>query len=139
VATTAGAAYIDPTQLTPEDEAALGAWLADESRPKAVHDAKGPLLALWAHGMDLHGLSCDTALAAYLALPGQRSFPLDDLVLRYLHRELRAETAPNGQTSLFEDDASEAHDLALRAHAVRELADALEEHLSQRGGARLIT
>ncbi len=140
IATAAGAAYVDPTRLTPEDEAALGEWLADESRPKAVHDAKGPLLALWAYGQDLRGLTCDTALAAYLALPGQRSFPLDDLVLRYLRRELRAETASNGQTSLFDDvDAGEARDLALRAHAVRELADALEEHLSRRGGTRLIT
>ncbi|MFC0860809.1 DNA polymerase I [Sphaerimonospora cavernae] len=140
IATAAGAAYVDPTRLTPEDEAALGGWLADESRPKAVHDAKGSLLALWAHGQDLRGLTCDTALAAYLALPGQRSFPLDDLVLRYLRRELRAESAPDGQTSLFDDvDAGEARDLALRAHAVRDLADALEEHLSRRGGTRLIT
>ncbi|WP_433215314.1 DNA polymerase I [Microtetraspora malaysiensis] len=134
-----GAAYIDPTQLTPEDEAALGAWLADESRPKAVHDAKGPLLALWELGMDLRGLTCDTAVAAYLALPGQSSFPLNDLVLRYLHRELRSETETNGQTSLFEEDDAAAAELALRAHAVRDLADELEARLSSRGGTRLIT
>ncbi|WP_067128642.1 DNA polymerase I [Microtetraspora malaysiensis] len=134
-----GAAYIDPTQLTPEDEAALSAWLADESRPKAVHDAKGPLLALWELGMDLRGLTCDTAVAAYLALPGQSSFPLNDLVLRYLHRELRSETETNGQTSLFEEDDAAAAELALRAHAVRDLADELEARLSSRGGTRLIT
>ncbi|MEV5739458.1 DNA polymerase I [Microbispora rosea] len=135
-----GAAYLDPTRLTEEDEAALAAWLADENRPKAVHDAKGPLLALWAHGLDLRGLTCDTALAAYLAMPGQRSFPLEDLVLRYLHRELRAESAPGGQTSLFEDaDEGAARDLALRAQAVCDLADALEAHLSKRGGTRLVT
>ncbi|WP_433413343.1 DNA polymerase I [Microtetraspora malaysiensis] len=134
-----GAAYIDPTQLTPEDEAALSAWLADESRPKAVHDAKGPLLALWELGMDLRGLTCDTAVAAYLALPGQSSFPLNDLVLRYLHRELRSEAETNGQTSLFEEDDAAAAELALRAHAVRDLADELEARLSSRGGTRLIT
>jgi DNA polymerase-1 len=140
IAAEAGAAYVDPTRLTPEDEAALGAWLADESKPKAVHDAKGPLLALWALGFDLRGLTCDTALAAYLAMPGQRSFPLDDLVLRYLHRELRAESAPGGQGSLFEDaDAGAAKDLALRAQAVRDLAESLEDHLSKRGGTRLVT
>ncbi|GAA1276114.1 DNA polymerase I [Planotetraspora silvatica] len=140
IAAEAGAAYVDPTRLTPEDEAALGAWLADESKPKAVHDAKGPLLALWALGFDLRGLTCDTALAAYLAMPGQRSFPLDDLVLRYLHRELRAESAPGGQGSLFEDaDAGVAKDLALRAQAVRDLAESLEDHLSKRGGTRLVT
>ncbi|WP_066946816.1 DNA polymerase I [Microtetraspora fusca] len=139
VAGETGAAYIDPTQLTPEDEAALNAWLADESRPKAVHDAKGPLLALWELGMDLRGLTCDTAVAAYLALPGQSSFPLNDLVLRYLHRELRSVTEANGQTSLFEEDDAAAAELALRAHAVRDLADELEARLSSRGGTRLIT
>ncbi|WP_433347791.1 DNA polymerase I [Microtetraspora malaysiensis] len=139
VADGTGAAYIDPTKLTPEDEAALSAWLADESRPKAVHDAKGPLLALWELGMDLRGLTCDTAVAAYLALPGQSSFPLNDLVLRYLHRELRSETETNGQTSLFEEDDAAAAELALRAHAVRDLADELEARLTSRGGTRLIT
>ena len=44
-----------------------------------------------ARGMQLDGLTSDTALAAYLALPGQRSFDLGDLALRYLHRELRKE------------------------------------------------
>ncbi|GGL10376.1 DNA polymerase [Sphaerisporangium melleum] len=133
------AAHLDLTGLTQADENALRHWLADESRQKAVHDAKGPLLALWAHGLDLRGLTCDTALAAYLAMPGQRSFPLDDLVLRYLHRELRAEADNGGQAALFDDPADNAgEDLAVRAQAVLELADALEAHLEPRGGARLM-
>ena len=60
--------------------------------PKALHDVKGPLLALAERGWPLAGVVSDTALAAYLALPGQRSFDLADLALRYLHRELRAES-----------------------------------------------
>src|SRR5450432_2018040 len=83
-------AYLDPTQLTEADDKSLADWFADAAQPKAVHDAKGPILALAAHGWPLAGLSSDTALAAYLALPGQRSFDLGDLALRYLHRELRA-------------------------------------------------
>ncbi|WP_214411095.1 DNA polymerase I [Sphaerisporangium fuscum] len=133
------AAYIDLTGLTEGDEAALRAWLTDESKPKALHDAKGPLLALWAQGLDLRGLTCDTALAAYLAMPGQRSFPLDDLVLRYLHRELRAETDNGGQAALFDDpEDNVGEELAVRAQAVRDLADALEAHLEPRGGIRLM-
>ncbi|MET8140275.1 DNA polymerase I [Sphaerisporangium sp. NPDC005288] len=133
------AAYLDLSALTQADENALGRWLADESRPKALHDAKGPLLALWAHGLDLRGLTCDTALAAYLAMPGQRSFPLDDLVLRYLHRELRAEADTGGQAALFDDPADNAgEELAVRAQAVRDLAEALEAHLAPRGGTRLM-
>ena len=58
---------------------------------------QGPLLALRQHGWTLAGITSDTQLAAYLALPGQRSFDLADLALRYLHRELRANTV--GTTS----------------------------------------
>ncbi|MGV9775329.1 DNA polymerase I [Streptosporangium sp. NPDC003464] len=134
-----GAAFIDPTTLTEDDEAALRGWLGDESRPKAVHDAKGPMLALWAQGLELRGLTCDTALAAYLAMPGQRAFPLEDLVRAYLQRELRGESDSGGQTSLFEEeDDSAALELGLRALAVRELADALEAFLEPRGGTRLM-
>ncbi|MEV4376191.1 DNA polymerase I [Streptosporangium sp. NPDC049644] len=135
----AGAAFIDPTTLTEADEAALRAWLADASKPKAVHDAKGPMLALWAQGMELCGLTCDTALAAYLATPGQRSFPLEDLVRVYLRRELRGEADNGGQASLFDDqDEDAARDLALRALAVGELADALEAFLEPLGGIGLM-
>ncbi|GII90411.1 DNA polymerase I [Sinosporangium siamense] len=133
------AAHLDPRQLTESDEAALRVWLADETKEKAVHDAKGPMLALWAHGFHLAGLTCDTALAAYIAMPGQRSFPLDDLVQRYLHRELRVEEGADGQTALFDDPADRAgEELAIRAHAVLELAEALEAHLEPRGGTHLL-
>src|SRR3954469_12827680 len=89
-------AYLDPTQLTGDDEQALAAWLADPARPKVLHDAKGPMHALAARGLPLAGLACDTAIAAYLALPGQRTFDLADLALRYLGKELR-EDAGDGQ------------------------------------------
>ncbi|MDQ1697152.1 MAG: polymerase, partial [Frankiaceae bacterium] len=94
------AAYADPEQLTQEDEQALVQWLADETQPKALHDVKGPLLAFTTRSWPLLGVTSDTALAAYLALPGQRSFDLGDLALRYLRRELRAESATDGQLSL---------------------------------------
>ncbi|WP_246266554.1 DNA polymerase I [Nonomuraea typhae] len=133
------AAHIDPAKLTEADFTALGAWLAGEDRPKAVHDAKGPLLALWTQGMDLKGLSADTALAAYLAMPGQRTFALEDLARRYLHRDLKVEEESGGQAALFGDDEdAPAKDLALRAHAVRELADSLEAFLAGRGGTQLL-
>ncbi len=41
------AAYLDLAALDADDEQALAAWLADPGVPKALHDAKGPLLALW--------------------------------------------------------------------------------------------
>ncbi|MGH8869852.1 MAG: DNA polymerase I [Actinomycetes bacterium] len=133
------ASWFDPTQMTPDDDAAFAAWLADPRAPKALHDAKGPMLALAAHGWRLDGLACDTALSAYLALPGQRSFDLADLSLRFLRRELRAEGAADGQLSLDggdEEDAAQAD--MVRARAVVDLAAALDRDLTERGGARLL-
>jgi DNA polymerase-1 len=93
-------AFIDPSTLTPDDDRALGGWLASEQHPKALHDAKGPMHALAAHGYVLNGLTSDTALAAYLALPGQRTFDLADLALRYLGKELRDGAAGDVQLTL---------------------------------------
>ncbi len=127
--------YIDVAILTPEDEAALGAWLADPAVPKALHEAKAAMHALRGRGWTLGGLTSDTALAAYLVRPGQRSFNLDDLSLRYLRRELRAETDETPQLSLLDDedavDAELAQTEMLRARAVADLADALDTELQQ--------
>ncbi len=133
-------AWVDPASLTPEDEAALAAFLGDPGRPKALHDAKGPLLAFAARGWALDGLATDTALAAYLAVPGQRSFDLSDLVLRFLHRELRAEDDVSDQLSFDGSEEAEAAEaLAIRARAVVDLAGALEGELDQRGGTALLS
>jgi DNA polymerase-1 len=138
------AAYVDLTQVTPEDDAALGRWLADETVPKAMHDAKGPLLALHARGFHVRGLTSDTALAAYLALPGQQVFDLADLALRYLRRELRSESAQGadgtGQQLALDSDpeADAAHDAVLHARAVADLATALDADLERRGGTALL-
>ena len=133
--------HLETADLTPQDEAALGRWLADPTAPKAVHDAKVLLHAVRAHGWTLHGLTSDTALAAYLVRPGQRSFDLADLVLRYLERELRAETGEEEQPSLFEgeDAAARVAEEILRARAVAELADALDTELDLIEGRELLT
>jgi len=131
-------AHLDPVQLTDADERALAAWLADPAHPKVLHDAKGQMHALMARGLPLAGLACDTAVAAYLALPGQRTFDLADLTLRYLGKELREE-AENGQLTLDgsgERDAAAA--LVLRAQATLELAAALEEDLGRRESVALL-
>ncbi|HXV93716.1 MAG TPA: DNA polymerase I, partial [Pseudonocardia sp.] len=139
----AQAGYLELRGLSPDDEAALGRWLADERVPKAAHDVKAALHALRARGWRLAGLTSDTALAAYLARPGQRSFDLADLALRYLRRELRADgEAENGQLSLLggeeEADAARAHTQMVAASAVAELADALDAELARLGGTELL-
>ncbi|MFZ5848091.1 MAG: DNA polymerase I [Actinomycetota bacterium] len=133
------AAWIDVEQLSPEDDEALGDWLADADRPKVLHDAKGPMLALAARGWSLRGLERDTALSAYLARPDQRSYDLADLTLRYLKRELRQDTVDDGQLTfdtLGEDSSGDVS--MLQARAVLDLAAALDDELEERGGTRLL-
>ncbi len=131
------AAYLDPTVLDPDDDAALGSWLADPERPKVLHDAKGPALALAAHGWTLAGVASDTALAAYLVRPDQRSYDLADLTLRYLKRELKQEEAAE-QEALFDDGQEAAATAMLQARAVLDLADALDIVIEEHGGTRLL-
>ncbi len=133
-------AYAGLPGLTSADESALAAWLADPARPKAIHDAKGPELALRARGLSLQGLTCDTALAAYLVLPGQRSFDLADLAPRFLGRELGSvDSAAASQLSFDTDeDDGRATTLGLHAQATLDLAEALERELEERGGTTLM-
>lgn len=131
------AAYVDTSALGADDDAALGTWLADTERPKVLHDAKGPALALAAHGWTLAGLVSDTALAAYLVRPDQRSYDLADLTLRYLKRELKQEEATD-QEALFDDGEQVSATAMLQARAVLDLSDALDSAIEEHGGTRLL-
>jgi DNA polymerase-1 len=143
-----GAVWLDlEDRAGPEDVEALAALLADPERPKLAHDAKYLYLAVWARGWELAGLATDTALAAYLALPAQRTYDLADLALRYLRKELRPEGAgaderPAGEgTQLALDTAGEDEtwpDWCLRAQAVGELAVKLGEELAAMEVGRLV-
>jgi DNA polymerase I len=129
---------LDPSLLEAPDRTALTAFLADAEQPKVLHDAKGPMLALAAQGLALRGLIADTALSAYLVVPGQRSFDLADLVARFLGRELTIDAmAASDQLSL-EPGADDAA-LGMRAAAVLELAAALEAETETRGARHLLT
>jgi DNA polymerase I len=141
LATAAGAAaWFDPSELTPEDESAWTAWLADPKQPKALHDAKGPLLAFLERGWTLAGITSDTQLSAYLVRPDQRSYDLADLTVRYLKRELRSDAeAESGQLSFDDIDGNAAADATmLRARAVADLADTLDIEIEKQAGTTLL-
>lgn len=143
LATAGGAAaWVDPAQLDPTDEGALAGWLADEQRPKVLHDSKPAVLACAAHGWQLAGIVRDTQIAAYLARPDQRSYDLTDLALRYLHRELRVDVPESGQLTLdgLGDEGVVEQNLMLQARATLDLADAIDAELSRDGeqSARLM-
>ncbi|HVV10568.1 DNA polymerase I [Amycolatopsis sp.] len=135
-------AYVDLSTMDAADEKALATWLADPAIGKVGHSLKVALHGLLARGWALAGLRMDTALAAYLARPGQRTFELDDLALRYLHRELRSDDGEgDGQLSLLDEDQGEQKLVSgelVRARAVAELAGALAEELDKLGGSKLL-
>jgi len=134
--------YLDTTSMDAADEKALAAWLADPSIPKSLHEAKLAMHDLAGRGWELKGVTSDTALAAYLVRPGQRSFALDDLAVRYLKRELRAENPEQQQLSLLDDedgvDDQAVQTLLLRASAVADLANALDEELARIDSSALL-
>jgi DNA polymerase I len=133
------AAWVDASQVSADDDAALAAWMADESRPKALHDGKGPALALAARGWPVAGVTCDTALGAYLARPDQRSYDLADLTMRYLKRELRSDDSDSGQLTFETGEDDSTADIAMvHARAVVDLAEALSTEVEERGGTSLM-
>jgi DNA polymerase-1 len=142
VAADGDGAFIETSGLTPEDDVALAAWLADPDQPKSLHEAKLSMHDLEGRGWELAGVTSDTALAAYLVRPGQRSFALDDLAVRYLRRELRAENPEQQQLSLLDDvdgvDDQAVQTLILRAGAVADLANALDVELERIDSSSLL-
>ncbi len=125
-----------PESLDADDDAALAAWLADAERPKVMHDAKGQVHALEAQGWAVAGLVADTALAAYLVRPDQRSYDLADLALRALKRDI-APADDSGQLA-FDDDTAGAEGAAQRARATLDLWGVLREELEQQESLTLL-
>ncbi|WP_240759093.1 DNA polymerase I [Phytoactinopolyspora endophytica] len=142
LATADGAgAWFETAKLSPEDDTAVAQWFADPERPKVMHEAKGPLHALTARGWPVAGLAADTTISAFIALPGQRSYDLADLVQRFVGRELRMDSAGASEVQLSLDGGDEEQlglDEAVRARAVLDLADALDAELGKRGGRKLL-
>ncbi|MDH4017055.1 MAG: DNA polymerase I, partial [Actinomycetota bacterium] len=130
---------VDLDGLASTDEEVLAGWFADGSVGKVLHDANGPMLALAARGWPLRGLVGDTALSAYVVLPGQRSFDLADLVPRFLHRDLPSASAQQDQLSL--DGVVEAEALeqvGILARATLDLHEVLLTEVARRGGEGLL-
>ncbi|WP_053546128.1 DNA polymerase I [Corynebacterium deserti] len=115
----------DLADITAEDEKALATFLAS-NQPKMFHGAKAAYHMLAGRGFDLNGVVHDTAIAAYLLRPGQRTYELADVYQRHLQRQL-APADNGGQLTLL--DAAEDQSLVNDALAILELAEELTNAL----------
>jgi DNA polymerase-1 len=131
-----GALSVD--DLDDASRQALTGWLSDPDRRLVMHDANGPMLALASHGLPMGVPAFDTALAAYLIRPDQRSYDLADLAVRWLHRDL-APAEDDGQLSL-DTGAGEsaAQVIGAEARATLDLAAAMEPTVAEIGAERLL-
>ena len=115
--------YIDTATLTPRTRPRWRPGWPTPDSPRRCTRPSWRCTTSQGRGWTLAGVTSDTALAAYLVRPGQRSFALDDLSLRYLRRELRADNPEQQQLSLLDDSMTGVDDQAvqtviLRARAV---------------------
>ena len=142
LATADEALVIDPAELSPAQEGALTAVLAQASS-LIVHDAKGTRHALASRGWALGAPSFDTMLAAYLAHPDQRSHKLEDVVSRLLGMTIEEGNADSD--ALFDlgeigEGPTAAQVRAGRlAAALHPLADKLRRALDESGETALLT
>ena len=142
LATADEALVIDPAELSPAQEGALTAVLAQASS-LIVHDAKGTRHALASRGWALGAPSFDTMLAAYLAHPDQRSHKLEDVVSRLLGMTI--EEGNTDSDALFDlgeigEGPTGAQVRAGRlAAALHPLADKLRRALDESGETALLT
>ncbi|MDP6456070.1 MAG: DNA polymerase I [Candidatus Marinimicrobia bacterium] len=61
----------------------------DSSLAKCGQNVKYDMLILKRHGIDVHGVECDTMLAAHLLKPEARSYKLDYLSQEHLHYHMQ--------------------------------------------------
>lgn len=121
---------IELADLDAKDDAALAAWLSSDA-PKYLHEAKAAWHMLAGRGIELRGIAHDTALAAYLLRPGQRTYALTDVYQRHLQKSLGAATE---QLSILDENP-----LVDQAAAIMELAAELTRQLQEIDSFELYT
>lgn len=117
-------------ELSADEEKVLVQWL-ESPAPKYFHAAKAAFHMLAGRGIELDGLAHDTALAAYILRPGQRTYELSDVYQRHLQKSLGAATE---QMSLLDSSS-----LVEQAAAIMELAEKLTAELQDIDSFELYT
>ena len=122
--------------MVPSDLLAhMAAMLADPHLPKTTHDAKPLLRWLSTQGLELGGLSFDTALAAYVINPAGGRVELENLAERMIGFSLEDEPGQGDipvQGSLVFDPQPRLDRIGLRVEAIARLVEPLRSELEDR-------
>ncbi len=115
-----------------EDAGPLLEGLGDGSIAVSGHDLKELSRALLGLGHDLTNPVMDTALAAYIINPAQRTYTLEEIAERVLGLELVSPDDEDTSGMLPFDAGPDVELEGRRVEAVRRLADSLESELDTR-------
>ncbi len=117
------ASVVDLHEASEDELVALGEALRGSAL--IFHSSKLQLKALRSVGIDLTDVAGDTALAAYLLVPDQRSYDLRDIALERAGIELQAGEAKDGQLALDLDTEATARTHGANAAALLEVHEVL--------------
>ncbi len=112
--------------------AALGAH-----RDVRGHNVKPLMRSLLALGIELDGLTLDTAIAAYLIDPAEARYTLPDLIEKYTRFARPSDVASSGQLDLDGTSLTDADRAGRDALAVNALAEPIVASLEAQGMAEL--
>ena len=125
----------------------------DEKVLKVGHDVKYNMILLMQYGFKPAGFGFDTKIAAYLLNSNIGKYPIADVALTYLNKDIDGYLEEKGvvldkkgkQTSLFDEENSTADSsndnlvFAVESYLVSQLKDVLEEKLKEIGSYELFT
>jgi len=126
------AGHCGKRSVVTDDASAIVSVLSSSDITKAMHDAKSYARVVLEHGSELKGLGFDTALAAYLLMPGQRSYALQDVEQRILGR-VRDDPGGGGQLDLLGGGEADDQVLGVDAATVADLATQVRPRLEEDG------
>ena len=109
----------------------VAGFLTDATAPKWAHDAKALERAASAEGVDVAGVTFDTALAGYLLDPAAADYPLRRLCEAHLGTDVLGAVEDEAEGQLFGEAPWRA--TAAEAAAVALLAPVMEEQIDAQG------
>ncbi len=123
-----------PLQMGPREGLGRLRPLFEGDLPKYGHEVKRQLILLLRQGIDLKGLACDAAVAAYLLDPEGRDYSLQALSERYLGRSMSCRDVGGKGGGLQKVQVEQAKDLACEeAEAAYLLSELLLRRLDEEG------